>query len=71
MCNLPHMPKVALLPTSEVARRLGVSVWTVHRWTDAGRIAPALKAPGLRGALLFDEAEVERVAAEIEAEAAS
>ena len=58
------MPKVELLTTAEVAERLGVSVWTVHRWTDAGRITPAVKAPGIRGAYMFEPAEVERVESE-------
>lgn len=44
-----------LIPTSEVARINGVNVRTVHRWVDKGIITPAVKAPGLRGALLFRE----------------
>ena len=63
------MPKVGLLPTIEVAERLGVHVRTVHRWVDAGRLTPAAKGPGLRGPLLFDPAAVERLASELAAEA--
>lgn len=42
-----------LVPTSEVAARLGVTPKTVARWAAEGRITPAIKAPGLRGAMLF------------------
>lgn len=66
-----HMPTVDLLPTSEAAARLGVSVWTVHRWAASGRITVAAKTPGPRGALLFDADEVQRVADELATEEAS
>jgi excisionase family DNA binding protein len=57
------MPKVeqVLLPTSQVAERLGVHVRTVHRMVDRGEIKAAAKVPGLRGPLLFTEDEVSRV----------
>lgn len=50
-----------LIPTAEVARLNGVNVRTVHRWVDKGVIKPAAKAPGLRGALLFNAADVQNV----------
>lgn len=53
-----------LLPTSEVARRLGVNVKTVHRMVEAKRLIPVTKAPGLRGAYLFNPGDVERIQAE-------
>lgn len=43
-----------LLSTREVARRLSVDTRTVHRMVKSGRLTPALKVPGYRGALLFD-----------------
>lgn len=57
------MPKVVpiLLPTSQVAARLGLHVRSVHRMVERGEIAPATKVPGLRGPLLFTEDEVARV----------
>lgn len=58
-----------LLPTREVADRLGVSISTLHGWVDAERIVPAMKAPGIRGALFFDPADVERLAGELASEA--
>ena len=53
-----------LLSTAEAAERVGVSVRTLNRMADDGRITPAAKAPGLRGGYLYEPAEVERVAAE-------
>lgn len=59
------MPKVPqLIPTAEAARRLGVDVRTVHRWVKSGRLTPAVKTPGLRGALLFHREDVEAIARE-------
>lgn len=52
-----------LIPTADVAARFGVDVRTIHRLVAAGRLVPATKAPGLRGAYLFTPAEVERCAA--------
>ena len=53
-----------LISTAEAAKMLGVSVRTLNRMADDGRIVPAAKAPGLRGGDLYEPAEVERVAAE-------
>lgn len=64
------MPKVLRMPTTrvwtaaEVARRLGVSVRTVARWTADGRLTAAREtAPWL-----YHDAEVQRLADEIAAE---
>lgn len=53
-----------LLSTADAAARVGVSVRTLNRMAEDGRITPAAKAPGLRGGYLYEPAEVERVAAE-------
>ena len=53
-----------LLTSAEVCERLGIDRSTLSRWVQTGRIAPAMKAPGLRGAYFFTDAEVERVKAE-------
>lgn len=57
------MPKARpeLILTADVARRLEVDVRTVHRMVRRGELVPAMKVPGLRGALLFDAAEVARI----------
>ena len=47
-----------LIPTVEVARIYGCDVRTVHRMVAAGRLVPAIKAPGLRGALMFRRGDV-------------
>jgi predicted site-specific integrase-resolvase len=48
-----------LLTTSEAADLAGVAVSTFHGWVYAGRIVPAMKAPGLRGAKFFRRSDVE------------
>lgn len=58
------MTKPDIITTAEAAHRLGLPVRTLTRWARVGRIEPAAKLPGLRGAYLFDAAEVERVASE-------
>ena len=52
------------ITATDVAERVGVSVRTLNRMADDGRIVAAAKAPGLRGGYLYEPAEVERVAAE-------
>jgi excisionase family DNA binding protein len=56
------MPK-PLLSTAETAERLGVSVSTVTRLADSGRLPIAHRMPGRTGAMLFDESDVETFAA--------
>lgn len=58
------MTHPALVPSSDAAARLGIDRRTLTRWVEAGRIAAATKLPGLRGAYLFDAAEIDRVASE-------
>ena len=48
-----------LLTTREAADALGVTVQTIAKWVDKGRIAPALQGPGLRGAMFFDPSDIE------------
>lgn len=59
-----HEQNLDLIPTQEVARRAGKDVRTVNRWVIDGRLTPAVKLPGLRGARLFHIADVERLLAE-------
>lgn len=66
-----HMPYVSVMPTTpdlitaaEVARIYGCHVRTVHRLVERGDLEPAMKAPGLRGALFFRRNDVLRLAAE-------
>ena len=56
------------LPTSaEVCAELHIDRSTLSRWVASGRIAPAVKAPGKRGAFLFSAASVEALKAEASA----
>jgi excisionase family DNA binding protein len=57
MAYVGHM-NTDLLSTAEVAERAGVSIRTVARWVDAGRLTPVVIAPGPTGARLFDPRDV-------------
>lgn len=60
------MEQMSLLDASTVAERLGVSRRTLIRMAADGRV-PALKAPGYKGAYLFQESEIDRLQSEHEA----
>jgi excisionase family DNA binding protein len=57
------MKNVELITTAEVAARANVSVRTVTRWVNAGKLTVALKVPGQTGAMLFDASEVDALIA--------
>jgi excisionase family DNA binding protein len=57
--------------TAEAMQLLGVSKDTLIRMAARGEITPLHKMPGITGAYVFDRAEVEKVAAERTAKAAS
>lgn len=61
MSNVPHLTK-ALLSTAEAADAAGMSVATINRWADAGKLPVALRAPGIRGARFFRRKDVEAIA---------
>lgn len=65
MLDSPHpatyVGHMELIPTSEAAAQLGVTKRTLNRMAVAGKITPASKAPGVRGAYLYEPAEVARV----------
>lgn len=67
MPNVDHKPD--LVPTAEVATLLKRDVRTVHRWVAAGKLTPVAKAPGMRGALLFDRSDIDTLAGELKASA--
>lgn len=46
-------PVAPLITSREVCKRLGIDRSTLTRWVAAGRVKPAQKLPGLRGAYLF------------------
>lgn len=52
-----------LLTTAEVARIVGRSVPTIHRWVESGRLPTARKLPGIRGARLFRRSDVDALLA--------
>lgn len=51
-----------MITTAEAARRLGISVPTLNKWARTGKITPAIKAPGLRGARMYDEEHIASLA---------
>lgn len=59
-----------LTSTREVAQRLGITVRSVARIVERGELTPAAKAPGPRGAFMFDPTAVDELVAEREAGAA-
>ena len=58
-----------LIGATEAAPILGEDARTVQRKAKAGEY-PAAKLPGLRGAYIFNRADIERIAAERKADAA-
>jgi hypothetical protein len=60
-----------LVTTAEAVEMLGRPLRTVHNWVNTGRLTPAGKLPGLRGAYLFNRCDVEALAAAEAAEVAS
>lgn len=63
MSHAVRMEQMSLLDASTVAERLGVSRRTLIRMAADGRV-PALKAPGYKGAYLFQESEIKRLVAD-------
>lgn len=65
--SMAHMTQVnnsQLVSTAEAAAALQMSRSQVARLARAGRLEPAAKAPGPRGAYLFQRGDVERLKAE-------
>lgn len=58
-----HSPD-QLIPTAQVAEIHDVDVATVNRWAKAGRLTPAAKAPGRKGANLFRRSDVDALLTE-------
>lgn len=59
------------LESAEVVQILNIDRSTLSRWVTSGRIKPAMKLRGLRGAFLFAPTEVERVRQQSSSAAAS
>jgi excisionase family DNA binding protein len=51
-----------LLTAAQAADRLGVSVRTVARWAEEGRLPEAMKLAGVRGPRLFRAEDVDALA---------
>lgn len=57
-------PDSSLVTSAEASVLLGKSVSTISRLVKRGTIQPTAKLPGLRGAFLFNRADVEALAKE-------
>lgn len=57
-----QMPNLDLLTTAEAASLLDVSIATVNRMADQGKLREAKKFPGIRGARLYKRRDVEALA---------
>lgn len=63
-------PTTHLLTSAEACEALGgIDRSTLSRWVALGKIRPYTKLPGVRGAYLFERTEVQRVKAELGADA--
>jgi hypothetical protein len=51
-----------LVSTAWAAQAIGVHTATVRRMIERGELNPAAKTPGIRGAYLFHQADIIRVA---------
>lgn len=65
------MPKndTRQITTREASEILGKSIRATIRLVEAGKLTPAQKLPGIRGAYLFNAGDVQRLKAELESEA--
>jgi excisionase family DNA binding protein len=57
MASPSHSPN--LVGSGEACESLGIHRSTLSRWVTVGKITPAVRLPGPRGAFLFDRADVE------------
>lgn len=58
------MAQIELITTAEACEILGgLHPSTVNRWVQLGRLTPAQKLPGARGAHLYVRSDIERLAA--------
>lgn len=63
MCKYMHMQRNELITAKQAGEILGIATRTVHQRIEYGRLYPAMKLDGPRGAYLFDRAYVESIAA--------
>ena len=59
-----HDRPMDVMTTGRAARLLDVSTETIRRWARDGKLKPLSEVDGMNRAMLFDRADVERLAAE-------
>ena len=70
-CSMPNtvcMPNDKLLSTAKAAAALNVDRSTLTRMVQSGKVKPAVRGDGLRGALFFYPSEIRRALARMRAE---
>lgn len=55
-------PDLEFVVTAEAAEHLQVSTRQIARMVKTGKLTPAFKANGVRGAYLFDRSQIEALA---------
>ena len=55
------------MSTADAAKRLGRTVRQVHYLIQSGRLTPTIKGNGPRGPMFFNPADVDALAADLEA----
>lgn len=63
MSTLLLMSAIQVMTSAEVAERLDVTVRTIARWAEDGRLTPIRERPAL-----YDSADVDKLAAELAGE---
>ncbi len=66
MPYLRHVPKIQddLIGVAEASQLTGLDKRTLHRKVDSGELIPVTKLPGLRGAYIFNRADIEALLTE-------
>jgi DNA-binding XRE family transcriptional regulator len=59
MTDLP-----ALITANQAAAQVGVNRRTITKYVETGRLTPAMKLPGTKGAWLFRQADIDLLAGE-------
>jgi hypothetical protein len=55
------MSPLELIGTREASERLGESIRQTIRRVESGKLEPVAKMPGLRGAYVFNAADIDRL----------
>lgn len=57
----PEQPTTPYLSSAQACQRLGIDRSTLTRWVEAGKLKPVVKLRGIRGAYVFDAADIDQL----------